>query len=280
MKRRILGSFLGVTLLAAGGLPLLGQNATPPGYLDKVRQYRSSSHGAWGGENVNEGSPRSSTTFLPPEADQDSTEVVVIPAVFSWSTNSTGVSPSPGGTTGLTLYVQEDYPVRSMTVQILFASWKPLEELQVKLSHGSSTVVLKDFNEGKTIAWASDIPGLLTFDQNSLITLSDLDEYQNFVNPAPTPYAVKLSGGGNYSAFTNVSTKGDWTLSISTPLITSSSNTLFSFQLDVQSDPTSQAIYKGKVYDLRPRAVSQRNFMGFDANGKPILLLKRSESER
>ncbi len=281
MKSRLLAHLLLTWVLCGSVLPMLGQNPTPPGYLDKVRQYRSSSYGPWGGENVNQGSPRTTSTFLPPEGDQDSTAIVVVPANFSWNTNSTGVSPSVGGTTGLTISVQEDYPVRSVTVQAVFFSHKPLEDLQLKLAHGSSTVLLKDFNTGVTEKWLlAGNYGSLLFDASSLTDLETLDDYREFKNPVVTTYNVKLAGGGNYSAFTNVSTKGEWTLSISTPNPTSSSNALFYFQLDVQSDPTSQAIYQGKVYDLRPREVSQRNFTGFDANGNPIILLKRSESER
>lgn len=282
MRLRLFAPAL-VALALVTGLPSSpAQNATPPGYENRVRQYRTYNFGLHGGENVNAGTSRSITTFLPVDDTNGTSGVTMVPKTILITTNTTGVAAPYGGTTGLTVSVTEDYPVRSMLVDVVFESTKPLEDLQIKLSHGTANVILKDFNTGVTKKFVAPPPGVvagLRFDQSSLSDMATLVDFTEFL--APVFDVVKLAGGGNYSAFTNSSTKGDWTVSISTPAATSSSNILYYFLVSVDSDPQGVTVTQGgKTYDLRPRAISQRNYTAFDANGNQITLLPRAQSEQ
>lgn len=282
MKLRLFAPALAAAALVAGVGSAPAQNATPPGYLDRVRQYRSYNFGLNGGENVNVGTTRSISTFLPVNDTNGTTTVTYNPKTILVTTNSTGVTAPIGGTTGLTVTVTEDYPIRSMLVDVIFESTKPLEDLQIKLVHGTASVILKDFNTGTTKKFVAPPPGILgglRFDESSLTDLGTLVDFTEFL--APVADTVKLAGGGNYSAFTNSSTRGDWTLSISTPGVTSSSNVLYYFLVTVSSDPQGVTINQnGKVYDLRPRIISQQNFTAFDSDGNQITLIPRALSEQ
>jgi hypothetical protein len=165
-----------------------------------------------------------------------------------------------------------------MTVGVYFESAFPLQDLQIKLTKGTASVILKDYS-GTTTLGAQGAQAVVYFDQGSLTDIGSLTDFTTFTN-ALVIDTVKLAGGGSYSAFTNISTRGDWTLSISTPSSTSSSNILYAFIVWADSDAQAVATANGKVYDLRPRSVSQVNFTKFDSDGTVVNLLTRSESER
>jgi hypothetical protein len=268
---------LAATALVALSLTSPAQNPTPPGYLDRVRQYRTYNYGLQGGENVNVGTPRSISTYLPVD-DTNSTSVTMVPNTITITTNSGGVTAPIGGTTGLTVSCTEDYPIRSLLVGVYFESAFPLQDLQIKLAKGTTSVVLKDY-AGVTTVGAQGAQAVVYFDQGSLTDLAMLTDFKSFTNPI-TIATAKLAGGGNYSAFTNTSTRGDWTLSISTPVGTLSSNILYAFIVYADSDAQAVVTANNKVYDLRPRSVSARNYTVVDENGNVITLLTRTESER
>ena len=98
---------------------------------------------------------------------------------------------------------------------------------------------------------------------------------------AVSPSAGQVTvGADSVSRRRNTSTRGDWTLSISTPVGTLSSNILYAFIVYADSDAQAVVTANNKVYDLRPRSVSARNYTVVDENGNVITLLTRTESER
>lgn len=279
LQKRISKFVLPVALIAGLGLTGIvnAQNTTPPGYANKVRQYRNEFYaGAHGAENVNLGIPRSISTFLPPEMGS-TTNFIYVPNTAMVTNDSSGVYAAPGMSTGLVSYSESDIPIRSMSVTVTFYSSYPLQDLQIRLAKDNRSVILKDYVG--TTRLGSQNQGTITFNQGSLDSLDSLASFISFTNSANA--SVKLAGGSDFSAFTNQSAKGNWTCSIASSSTSQSSNVLSSFRVDIESDPkAAMSIDGGKTYNLTPRAIAERNPTIFDSNGNEVPAMTRAESER
>ncbi|MCC7518226.1 MAG: hypothetical protein IT578_03465 [Verrucomicrobiae bacterium] len=287
-KHRLVFAFGGLGLFASV-LWVSAQNPVPPGYADRVRQYRTQATGMWGGENVNNGTPRTVSTFLPPENDTAPT-VITVPNTDTITTNLVsagspdGIYVPPGTNVIVSISHDTDIPIRAMTVTVVFRSEFPLKPdgpIQLTLAKDSVTPVLLGLTpsgEDVSTDQAGGYVGTVTFDP---LALKDITQYADFIKfEADVTATVKLSGGADYSNFTtNQNTKGTWSLKFANPATSTSSNSLHSFTINVTSDPKS-IVVGGKVYDLRSRKVQVANPSKFNADGTEVFPIPRSASER
>lgn len=279
----VIATVLGVVL----ALPSFAQNSTPPGYLSRVREFRST---AYGGNDVNTGIPRSISTFLPIVNTNGMTITPTYDTVAISQTLATPVQVLNNQSLSITAATIRATMIRSLTLTVNY-------EAKIPAGHGTIGSPTTTFALAKdagslqiikipvmvTTYWPY-VPNMLvnvTFDQTAAIS----DMIDGILNDplavSPQNITVTPQTTSTFSVFTNQACTGSWILNIQN---TTGDDQFFlhGFSVNVTGDISGYS-YSGSgtsgEKDLTPRSISERQFFQLNPDGTTTFLLPRAASE-
>lgn len=277
-------------VLGLAALGVLAQYGTPPGFENRVRQYRTATGF---GEDVNQGTSRSTSTFLPVN-DTNATTITYVYDTATITTNlATPIAILNGETRSITNSTTLATPIRTITVQVV---WDAVSScggpfsvpgdtaLTISLAKDSaSPVILKTTTAplppATTIfAFAPNQVATITFDTQALN--NNLSSMLNLALGNVTDSVVPETASV-FDTFTNQTVSGTWIVSIknTTTQVPPMSVNLRGFTVTVTGDPVAIVTGSGAVKDLTPRGTSEQNYKVVNPDGTTTYRLPRRATE-
>lgn len=266
----------------------VAQNTTPPGYLNRVRQFRFA-QGA--GENVNQGISRSVSTFLPIVSTNGVTVVATYDTATVTTTLATPAQVFDGQSLTVTASTTRATMVRSMTLAVNYISGDPdattiapgppITTFSLAKDDGSPQII-RVFNSPRVaLLWAPPLDITVTFDPTA--ATSDMaTPFADPLSPNPLTLTVLPTSTSAFNAFTNIAASGNWIFKIQNAT-GSDSFWLKGFTVNITGDISGYSYSGGGTSgnkDLTPRSTSERQYFQLNPDGTTTVLLPRSVSER